>query len=195
MDLFDRIEAARRRWDVLRHPFYARWSEGTLTRDELSFYAGEYRHAVLALADQAGRTGNAEHAAEERAHVDLWDDFARAVEADTERAPLPETTACAGAWTAGQTPLERLAILYAIESAQPAISQTKLDGLPAYGIAPASPAAAYFALHAERDHEHAAHSRRLLEERIDEADADRLAAVAEAALEANWRLLDGVDRA
>ena len=51
MDFFTRVESLRERWNVLEHSFYRRWSEGSLDRTELSFYAGEYRHAVIALAD------------------------------------------------------------------------------------------------------------------------------------------------
>jgi len=75
MQLLDRIDEARERWDVLRHPFYVRWERGELKRDELAFYAGEYRHAVVALADAAAASGDADHAREEREHVTLWDDF------------------------------------------------------------------------------------------------------------------------
>ena len=79
MQLIDRLDAARRRWNVLEHPFYRRWECGELSRDELTAYAGEYRHAVVALADaaeQATPLAGPEHAGEERAHVDLWDEFA-----------------------------------------------------------------------------------------------------------------------
>ena len=87
-----------------------------------------------------------------------------------------------------------LVALYAIESGQPAISETKLAGLREhYGIDGAE-ATAYFDLHAELDHEHAAAERELIEERLDGADADALLAEAEAVLRANWRLLDGVER-
>ena len=194
MSLFDRLDAVRERWNVLEHPFYARWSEGELTPEELTHYAGEYRHAVVALAKAAETHADAAHAAEEAEHIALWDAFATAVEADLEQEPAHETAECAAAWTAAGNELEGLVVLYAIESAQPAISRTKLEGLVAhYGFAE-GPATEYFELHAERDHEHAAQSRALLEERVSEADEDRLVAVAEDALRGNWTLLDGVER-
>ena len=91
MILFERLAEAQERWNVLRHPFYVRWERGELSTEELAYYAGEYRHAVVALARQAQAAG-ADHAAEEAAHVDLWDDFAAALAADLDRAPRAETT-------------------------------------------------------------------------------------------------------
>jgi pyrroloquinoline-quinone synthase len=189
--LIERIDAARERWNVLEHPFYKRWSCGELTRDELAHYAGEYRHAVVALADTAVKTGNEEHAREEAEHVWLWDEFVTAFGARTDREPTAETAHCVSAWTAPENRREALAVMYAIEAGQPAVSQAKLDGLAEhYGVAADDPGAAYFALHSERDHEHAAESRREL---VHGGDADRLVEVAEAALRGNWTLLDGVD--
>ena len=204
MPLFDRLADAQRRCNVLEHPFYTRWSNGDLTRDELSWYAGEYRHAVVALAEATAATARAaepavraqlvEHAAEEAEHIELWDAFARSVDADLQQEPAAETAECAAAWTAAGDALEGLVVLYAIESAQPAISLTKLDGLVGHYGLDEGPATEYFALHAKRDHEHAAQSRELIEERLSDADEDRLVAVAEAALRGNWTLLDGVER-
>jgi pyrroloquinoline-quinone synthase len=191
MNLIERIDEARARWNVLDHPFYLRWERGELTRDELAFYAGEYRHAVVALADAATAAGDPAHAAEESAHVSLWDDFAAALAAPLDREPTPETDGCAEAWRR-RDPLEARAVLYAVESGQPDVSRTKLTGLVEhYGFASGSAGTAYFELHAERDFEHAAQSKAVLAGTRDE-DADRLAAAAEAALEGNWRLLDGV---
>jgi pyrroloquinoline-quinone synthase len=207
MEFFTQLETVRDRWNVLQHPFYQRWSAGELTREELATYAGQYRHAVVALADAstatadvAGdelQTGLRAHAAEETAHIDLWDAFTAAVGGDVTAAPTAETAACAAAWAGdGERPLLRsLAAMYAIESGQPAISETKTEGLVEhYGFAPGSDATRYFELHAVRDIEHAAHERDLLEARLQPGDADALLEEAEAVLRANWELLDGVER-
>jgi pyrroloquinoline-quinone synthase len=197
MELIDRLDAARRRWNVLEHPFYRRWECGELSREELTAYAGEYRHAVVALAEaaeQAAPLAGGEHADEERGHVDLWDDFARAVDADPGPARLQGTRTCVGAWTSASDPVEALGILYAIEAGQPDVSLTKLDGLVEhYGFETDTPATSYFTLHAERDHEHAAESRELLERHARPEDADRVVEAAERALSGNWALLDSVE--
>jgi pyrroloquinoline-quinone synthase len=200
MDFFDRLEIARSRWDVLEHSFYRRWSAGELSREELAVYAGEYRHAVEALAhglSHAARGADpsiAEHAAEEAEHVALWDQFADAVGGDTAREPGDKTRVCVDSWTAGRDTLEGLVVAYAIESGQPAISQTKLDGLKEHYGLDEGPATEYFEVHAERDHEHAAETRVLIEAGLDGADQDRLLEVAEGALRGNWLLLDGVEK-
>ena len=205
MDFFARLDSLRERWNVLEHPFYQRWSDGKLDRSELAFYAGEYRHAVIALAeavDAAARASEpelrpqlSEHAREEAQHVELWDGFASALDADLDRAPRAETQACHESWTSGRDALENLVAAFTIESGQPAIARTKLDGLvDRYGFEE-GPATEYFSLHAELDHEHAAQSRELIEERLADADLDRLLEVAEGVLRGNWELLDGCDRA
>ena len=107
----------------------------------------------------------------------------------------PETAECAAAWEGeGRDFAGHLVALYAIESAQPAISRVKADGLREHYGFDAGPATAYFDLHAELDVEHAAAERALIEPRLDGADADALLAEAEGVLRANWELLDGVER-
>lgn len=197
--VWDRVESSRRRWDVLCHPFYRRWSAGELDAAELARYSGQYRHAVSAIAELSEALAEAlpehpelrRHAAEERAHVRLWDGFVAAAGGDSEAAPTPETEACVRAWTAPGEPQELLARLYAIESGQPPISRTKREGLlERYGFEDGS-GTAYFSVHESRDVEHAAEARALLTGLDGEGD-DRLVGAAESAFRANWRLLDGV---
>jgi pyrroloquinoline-quinone synthase len=209
MDVIDSLDRIRAERDVLAHPFYRRWSAGELSREELGFYAGQYRHAVVALADASELAaaaapapiaeGLARHAEEERDHVALWDGFAAACGAGAEAPALGETAACAERWTAGSDLLERLAVLYAIEASQPEISRTKLEGLREhYAFVGEGPATEYFAVHEHRDVEHADAAGRLIRELMasepdPEAKGAAMLARAEAALRGNWELLSGVE--
>ena len=197
MDVLERLDETRRAINVLEHPFYQRWSAGELSAGELRRYAGEYRHAVLALADASARaaseagsahaSGLREHAREESAHVALWDRFAAetaARSAGSDGGPLAETKECVASWTEAEDLLERMAVLYAIESAQPEISRTKLEGLSEhYGYAAEGPAAEYFRVHESRDTEHAHQAAELISELLSELhdDGDAAKRVAETA--------------
>jgi pyrroloquinoline-quinone synthase len=198
--IWDRIESARERWDVLRHPFYRRWTAGELSAEELARYSGQYRYAVeaIALASEAvadaapAQPGLRQHATEEREHVALWDAFVKAAGGRVADPATPETAECIRSWIAERGMLGRLVTLYAIESGQPAISRAKREGLVGrYGFADGD-GTAYFRVHERRDEEHATDARRLIEELGSEADEEGLAATAESAFRANWRLLDGV---
>ena len=205
MEFWNRFDEIAKRWSVLEHPFYERWSKGELLREELARYSGQYRHAVEALADASataaeGAEGElrehlSEHAAEEKGHVELWDRFVDSVGGERDAEPNVESGLCAEAWVGqGRSTAETLAALYAIESAQPAIAETKRVGLlEHYGIEP-GPGTEYFEVHASLDHEHAAAHRALLEHEIGQGRDEELLEAARAVLAANWALLDGVDR-
>jgi pyrroloquinoline-quinone synthase len=200
LTIWERIERARERWNVLRHPFYVRWTAGELTPEELARYSGQYRHAVEAIARTSAEAADAaptqadlrEHAAEEREHVGLWDEFVAATGADARAETTPETAECVEAWSAGDDLASKLATLYAIESAQPEISRIKREGLVrSYGFEEGD-GTRYFEVHERLDTDHAAQARELLTEVAGDVDEDRLVAAAERAYRANWRLLDGV---
>jgi pyrroloquinoline-quinone synthase len=198
--IWERIESSRQRWNVLEHPFYQRWSDGELTREELARYSGQYRHAVEAIATLSAAAADAlpdhdelrRHAAEELGHVRLWDGFVDAVGGETNAPPTSETVSCVQDWAGDGDALELLGRLYAVEVSQPAVSRTKREGLIGrYGFED-GPGTAYFKVHEGRDVEHAAEVRELVSELATDADADHIVAAAERAYEANWRLLDGV---
>jgi pyrroloquinoline-quinone synthase len=195
--LWDRIDERCERWNVLRHPFYARWTAGELEPEELTRYAGQYRHAVEALATMTANAAEEReslepHAAEEASHVSLWDDFARATGNDGGDNPNLETRACVETWAAEDGLLPTLARMYVIERAQPEISRVKREGLVELYDYEDGPATEYFRLHERLDVEHAAEVRELIEELASEDDEHALLEAAESAVRANWRLLDGV---
>jgi pyrroloquinoline-quinone synthase len=188
-----RIEQCRGRWNVLLHPFYRRWDEGGLTRDELREYAGEYAYAVRALSHTAAIAGD--HEQEEAEHVELWERFRASLGDRVDTPPLEGTQAFVRSLLE-VTPLTSLAVLYALESAQPEVSRTKLDGLVRhYGYAADDAGLDYFRVHMELDVDHAARARTLLEERARPEDEDALVLAADRALAGNWALLDSVTTA
>ncbi len=198
--VWERIEQSRARWDVLRHPFYQRWSAGELSAEELADYSGQYRHAVEAIATISEFAADAapersdlrRHAAEEIGHVRLWDGFVDAAGGVPSDQPTPETAECVRSWTVRDDLVATLARLYAIESGQPEISRTKREGLlERYDFEDAA-GTAYFRIHESLDTEHAAEARELISELASPDDDDRVVAAAESAFRANWRLLDGV---
>jgi pyrroloquinoline-quinone synthase len=201
-DVWQRIEEARGRWNVLEHPFYQRWSAGELSREELAVYSGQYRHATAAIArlsaDVAESAPDAEraelrrHAEEEAAHIALWDGFVEAIGGEVAAEPNEETRECVEAWTADEGRVAQLVRLYAIESGQPAISATKREGLAAHYEIGDGPGNEYFRVHEKADVEHAAEGRSLIERHLADADPDALVDAAESAFAANWKLLDGV---
>ena len=205
-DVWQKIEQARDRWNVLEHPFYQRWSAGELTprgaRRLLRPVPPRDRRASPASAPTSPSprpTPSAPSCAatprRRQAHIALWDGFVEAVGGEVGAAPNAETQECVDAWTATGDRLSQLVRLYAIESGQPEISKTKREGLAAhYGIGD-GPGNEYFRVHETADVDHAAEGRSLIEAHLADADPDALVDAAESAFEANWRLLDGVTAA
>ncbi len=206
------LESAVQPHDSLAHPFYRAWGEGALTRGDLGWYAAQYRHSVEALpallrsalegtADVQTGAGLSRNLDEEEgrmgeAHARLWEQFARAVGAETE-APVPETRASMeqlrGLVEGGE--VSALAALWAYERQTARVSETKLAGLRGYGIE-APEALAFFRIHQELDVHHAQDLLEGLARACQRtgASVEDAGAAAAASARAQWLFLDGVER-
>jgi pyrroloquinoline-quinone synthase len=131
---------------LLKHAFYRMWSDGRLTREHLAGYSQEYFQLVNAVPelveamsgfvkDVPTRNVVSGILAEEREHVELWTDFAAALGVPRETlmayGGTPETREAISRLrrVTMSSFCEGAAAMYAIESEQPRISRTKLDGL------------------------------------------------------------------
>jgi pyrroloquinoline-quinone synthase len=201
------MEAETSSRDLLEHSFYKRWLAGELTKSELASYAVQYYHVVAALPrwletaaaqHPAYRETLLAHAAEESAHVRLWERFAGAcgVASDALRSSKPNKvtaamlSACDVAADAGNA----AAVAWALEVQTPAVSKEKMRGLEQfYGIDAAS-GGEYFALHEQLDVEHAAELERVIEsQKPSIAKSAPIAAFVTA--DGLWKILTSVEHA
>jgi pyrroloquinoline-quinone synthase len=136
---------------LLDHPFYQRWEEGLLTRDELTHYAEQYRHFetmmpgfLTRLRDELS-PGEARDLVEANlmdevsspSHLELFERFATCFDA-TDAAPSPAMGALLDAYddVARQGTVSALAGLLAYESQGAAVADTKGMGLAKHYNAP-----------------------------------------------------------
>ena len=212
--IVERLDSVVARKKLLEHPFYEAWAAGTLSKEDLNFYARQYWRQVESfpvyldrlaerLPDGLAKKTVLENLADERDddHPGLWLRFAQALNASPQEvyatAPEDETTNCVKTFelACGEAPLPfALGMLYAYESQTPAVAKTKVEGLrDHYGID--GDAVTYFELHGELDVEHSQGLAAALAE-VTETEEDLRQAVAGAATGAGaiWGLLDGVAR-
>jgi pyrroloquinoline-quinone synthase len=196
---------------LLKHAFYRMWSDGKLSREHLAGYSQEYFQLVKAVPELVGMIGGfvkdeptrrvvSGIMEEETEHVELWTRFAESLgvtrsslmaQAGTEKTKealsrlkeMTRSSFCEGA-----------AVMYAIESEQPKISRTKLDGLKRfYGMTGADDelGTSYFREHEVADVRHAAVWRAALQREGQEDGALCLKAAA-LSLDVQNTILDSV---
>jgi pyrroloquinoline-quinone synthase len=190
----DRVTA---RWNLLEHSFYRRWTHGTLTRDELCDYVQQYSHVVRAVPGwlEQVRGGDAvqvaRHAAEERAHVEMWDRFGSALGINTEVIRSASANAATAKLVRRGDELaaqgQAAAVVWALEAQTPAVAAAKLAGLSTFYGIDGDGGGQYFAVHQHLDVEHSAELRALC--------SDGSANAAAEMSEALWDLLTSVEAA
>jgi pyrroloquinoline-quinone synthase len=219
---FQELDARIAKFDLLCHPFYKAWAAGELTREDLRAYAqdyyhhveafptylaelgirlneGELRQAVLAnMADEKGLED--EFGDPGREHADIWLDFAEGMGAGRNMSghiPLPEVAGLMAYFhrVAGEgVAAEALAAFYAYESQVPRVAQEKARGLrEMYGADEKT--CAYFTLHTTADMFHSNVWRQQLAKQVgaDSEAAEKALAAGQAAAQALWSALDGIE--
>lgn len=217
-DFLQQLDSRIAQYDLLCHPFYQAWSAGHLTREDLREYALEYYPHVNAfpqnLATLAARLPEGEtrravlsnledengaDAANGRPHAEIWLDFAEGMGAG--RTPAEPVTGVrellahfAGVAENAATE-EALAAFYAYESQVPRVATEKERGLrEMYGADDRT--VGYFSLHQTADIFH----KNVWQQRLarvvgnDSAAEARALNAAEAAAQALWNALDGIEQ-
>lgn len=213
MSIVTRIHAQIATRRLLDHPFYTAWSKGELSREALQTYAAQYYHWVQAFptwlsathsntADLEARQEILANLVDEEQgaenHPELWLRFCDALGLDRDAVRsaelLPETREALATMRRvcrDEPAAAGLAALYAYESQQPEVMKTKREGLrDLYGVTGGHE---YFEIHEVLDVEHSAGERALIE-RMSDGHEEAIAAAADQALAATYRLLDGVER-
>ena len=215
MDPAQTLDARIASKHLLDHPFYQRWTCGTLSKEELQDYARNYYHYAMAFPtfisamhqqsdDIAVRQMLLENLIEEERgpenHPELWLRFCESLGLDRDDVKAGSPNDATRTLIATMKSLARegalhegLAALYAYESQIPAVAKAKIDGLAKwYGIS-ADRDVAFFSVHMEADVNHSATSREILR---DLCSTPEKAAQADAAagrtLDALYGFLDSV---
>lgn len=215
MDPVEALDRRIRSKRMLDHPFYQRWSAGTLTPAELRDYARNYYHYALAFPtflsamhqqcdDLATRQHLLENLIEEERgaenHPELWLRFCEALGLDREEVRTGSPNAATRELIATMKGLARegalhqgLAALYAYESQIPDVARAKIEGLARwYGIS-AGRDISFFSVHQEADVVHSETSRGLLRGLCDsEAKCGAAVDATAKTLDALYAFLDSV---
>jgi len=188
---------------LLSHPFYQRWTAGTLSREELTAYAGQYRSveatlptalaAIIADLDGPAKVlvqANLDDELSNPApHLDLFDQFAAALGADLlEPTPGTANLIATYATAAERSGAFGLGVLAAYEVQAAEVATSKAEGLRAnYGIDAAG--TAFWDVHASLEVEHGNWVVEALSHLSTDDLAEALAGV-EASAAAWWSFLD-----
>jgi pyrroloquinoline-quinone synthase len=216
MDLIDRIDKMIDERHLLTHPFYTKWTEGTLPKAALQEYARQY----YAFESSFPRFLSAMHARTESAevrqqlldnlwdeehgqdnHAELWLRFAEGVGVDrddvrgAERNEATQALVDLYAEVSRNAPVaEGVAALYAYERQVPQVSGSKIEGLKKHFGVDDPRALEFFVLHGELDIEHSDAEREMLRTLIADADPQPIEQATGRALEAWWNFLSAVDQ-
>ena len=127
MKFFTEIFSA---YNLLDHPFYIAWSEGSLTRSQLSLYAKQYGSFIKLISEGWQHVNEETIAVEEEEHYELWQKFGGSLNKEVTNVSLPAVDELVSTTRENyQIYAGALGALYAFEAQQPATATSKLKGL------------------------------------------------------------------
>jgi pyrroloquinoline-quinone synthase len=214
--VLERIDALIAERHLLKHPFYTKWREGTLSREALREYARQY----YAFESTFPRLLSALHTRSEDAavrqsildnlwdeehgevnHAEMWLRFGEGIGVDREDVRAASHNdgtkqLLTTYWSAVKdAPLAAgVAALYAYEGQVPEVATEKINGLrDRYGVDDAR-TLGFFTVHSTLDVEHSGAEREMIASLASsEADEEAAVVATSAALEAWWGFLAAVD--
>ena len=219
MDLLDRIDALIDERHLLKHPFYTKWSEGTLPREALQEYARQYYAFESAfprfISAIHSRTENAaarqqlldnlwdeEHGKDN--HAELWLRFAEGIGVSRDDVRSAEHNEATQALVKLYSELSReapvaaaVAALYAYERQVPQVSGSKIDGLAKHYGVDDKRTTSFFAVHGVLDIEHSGAEREMLGMLASDASTAEESEIEDGTrrtLDAWWNFLSAVDQ-
>ncbi|MDA0938681.1 MAG: CADD family putative folate metabolism protein [Proteobacteria bacterium] len=212
----NKINEAIDEWHLLKHSFYQRWNNGTLSKEELSHYAHQYYHHVEAFPRYISATHSncisiknrqtlLENLIDEergdKNHPDLWLSFCKGLGLSEDEVKnnkhlnIETHNLIDGMLSMSKSSYEEgLGSLYGYESQVPEIAKSKIDGLcKHYNFKAKDDALIFFQVHIEADQWHREESANMITD-LDNAVAERAYSAAIKARKLLWNFLDGVEK-
>jgi pyrroloquinoline-quinone synthase len=189
--LTERLADVISRYDLLQHPFYVAWSEGTLPVEALKSYASEYGNFIGRVGAGWRAFGEETIAVEEDEHAVLWGEFAQALGTQVQAPKVAEVTHLTNTVDGYfADPVTARGALYAFEAQQPFTSASKLEGLDTHYTALGAEVRPYFEIHVNDTAEPAL----ILEQlnTLSEGEQDRAVAACEDTCKALYDALSGI---
>lgn len=199
---------------LLKHPFYQRWMNGTLTQGELKSYVQNYYPHVLAFPQYVSAThANCDDAATRKAllenlieeehgennHPELWLRFGESLglsrDEITGYEPIEEAKELVTTFKSlsQKNYASGIGALYAYESQVPQVAEQKIDGLKRLYDVTDEKGLEFFNVHLKADEYHA-QSEKDAYEKLDTKDQVQALEAASVATKALWNFLSGLDR-
>ncbi|MCE2992453.1 MAG: CADD family putative folate metabolism protein [Candidatus Jidaibacter sp.] len=212
MEFCKMLNSSLENLNLLNHPFYQAWNEGSLTKETLQVYAKEYYHHVAAFPryisqihalcpDIKSRQLLLENLIDEEKgdnnHPELWKRFAEGLGVARDDLDLNPALPSTNALVDGYFDLVRqdyatgLGALYAYERQTPKVAESKIDGLKQHYNIEDAKTLEFFSIHMKADEWHTEELASL----IDSLDAESQEKVSQGAHKGAtllWHFLDGM---